>query len=141
MDRQRLYGIGVMTVFALVAVYMLSSGIWGLVALASAAAAGAPVLVAYSGDVIVVPGALVVLVFAFLEITRPAEPWRSRLVASALGFFLLTVLLPVGVGVAEEPVLSRYGYSRCPGRVTGYTMPAARYARHLRYCSSGIQPD
>jgi hypothetical protein len=135
MDRQRLYGTVGMTAFALVAIYMLYSGVSGLADLSRAVAQEAPAVVAYSGDVIVVPGAMVVLVFAFLEIVRPTEPWHSRLVASALGFFVLTVLLPVGVRLAEAPLLSQRGYTRCAGRVTGYTMPAVQYARDRRHCS------
>lgn len=138
MTRERRHGLLVMGPLALVSVYMLISGIAALVVFVTQIAMRAHTVIAYSGDVAVVPGAFAILSLAIVEIVRPSERWRSRLFGLSLGAFAGMIVLPIAFMLASGPALSTHGYVRCSEHVVGSTLPAARYALDSGYCHASV---
>ena len=137
MTRERLRGLLIMGPLGLVAAFMFYEGLAGLIAFTGLVAARAERVVAYAGDVAVVPGAVVVLLIAAVEALRPPERWRMRLFGLALILFGCTIVLPIALMLFVGSVLSGSGYHQCPERTVGYTLPAAIYA--MRPASCGVQ--
>lgn len=136
MTRERRYGLLVMVPLAVASTYMLYSGVAALIGFAAHVAARNATVIANSGDVAVVPAALAMIAMALVELLQPDERWRTRLFGSALVFFAGMIVLPVAFMLAAGPTLAAHGYARCPQRVIGYTLPAARYALGEADCAT-----
>ena len=132
MTGERRRGLLIMGPLAFVAMYMFVDGLAALLTLVGEVAARAEWVVAYAGDVAVVPGAVAMLLIAAIEVFRAPERWRTRMLGASLLFFGGMIMLPIAFMLFLGPVLSANGYTRCPERVVGATLPAARY---------GLQPD
>lgn len=124
----------VLYTLALVAIYMLYSGTTGLIAFGRDVSARAPSVVAYTGDVVVLPAAVAVLLLAALEFFKPAAPTRDSIAVLALIFFAGSIALPIAFRLGVGALLPERGYMRCAGGVADYTFPASRWVLDPALC-------
>ncbi len=134
MTEERRRGLVIMGPLALVAVYMFVDGAAALVTFVGNVASRAERVVAYAGDVAVVPGAIAMLLITAIELFRPPENWRARMLGASLLFFGGMIVLPIAFMLLLGPVLSVNGYTRCAERVVDATLPAARYVMGPGLC-------
>lgn len=130
----RLLGGAVMVVLSLLAIYSAYTGFLDLLSFFAAITARTPVATFYSSNVGVIPGVVMILLFTFLEIARPGDPWRKRLGVLVLACFAAVVILPIVARLVLSEMLPERGYAQCPGRVVGATLPASRWALDPTLC-------